>query len=647
MNITILSKRLNMPVPELIKKISEYGFKLRNNTKKISDRKAKEIIKKVERERREVANKKEEKYEVPDKISLSSSVTVKEFSEKLNMPVTKVIPELMKNGIMATINEEIDYETAAIIAEEMGVKVEEHREEKDILKEDGVRNKIIKQLEEEKSSDLKSRPPVVCVLGHVDHGKTTLLDAIRETNIVEGESGGITQHIGAYQAKIKGKTISFLDTPGHEAFRAMRERGAKVTDIAILVVAADDSVQPQTAEAIDHIKKAKVPMIVAINKIDKPDADIEKTKKQLADHDVLTEEWGGDTVCVEISAKQKLNLDKLLESILLVSEMEELKASPNTRAVGTIVESNMDAKQGPVATVLVQNGTLKLNDPVTVFGILGNIKSMENFKGKKIDHAKPSTPVRILGLEKVPEVGDILQVEESREEAKKKIGQYKKISNLSRKYKNDKNSGGKALNIILAADVQGSLEAIISELNKIEIDGVNLQIVNFKVGKISESDVMMASSSNSQIIGFNTDITPVASRMTEDRKVEFRTYKVIYEMLDEIKAKLEGMVETERELTRIGKLEVLAIFRTEKDKKIVGGKVTSGKMKQGVVIKVVRDSEVVGDGKLSNLQSGKKDTAEVESGKECGITLAGHVKIKEGDVLEAYEEKEIKKNPKS
>jgi len=643
MNITILSKRLNMLVPELMKKINSYGFKLRNNTKKISDRKAKEIIKKVERERRDLANKKEEVYELPEKIALSASITVKEFSEKLNMPVTKVIPELMKNGIMATINEEIDYETAAIIAEEMGVKVEEHREEKDVLKEEGIRKKIIKQLKDEKDSNLKPRPPVVCVLGHVDHGKTTLLDAIRETNIAEGESGGITQHIGAYQAKIKGKNITFLDTPGHEAFSAMRERGAKVTDIAILVVAADDSVQSQTKEAINHIKKAKIPMIVAINKIDKPEADIEKTKKQLADHDVLTEEWGGDTVCVEISAKQKLNLDKLLEAILLVSEMEELKASPDIRAIGTIIESNMDSNQGPVATVLVQNGTLKLNDPITVFGILGTIKSMEDFQGRKIDYAKPSTPVRILGLEKVSEVGDILQVEESKDEAKKKVSGYKKISNISKKYKSKEDSKGKTLNIIVAADVQGSLEAIISEFNKINIEGVNLQIVNFKVGKISESDVMMASSSNSHILGFNTTITSVAKRMAEDRKVDVKTYKIIYEMLDELKVKLESMVEIELELAKIGKLEVLAIFRTEKDKIIIGGRVISGIMKKGVKIKVIRENNIIGEGKLLNLQANKKDTSEVESGKECGITFSGHTKIKEGDVLEAYEEKEVKK----
>jgi len=632
-----------MLVPELMKKINSYGFKLRNNTKKISDRKAKEIIKKVERERRDLANKKEEVYELPEKIALSASITVKEFSEKLNMPVTKVIPELMKNGIMATINEEIDYETAAIIAEEMGVKVEEHREEKDVLKEEGIRKKIIKQLKDEKDSNLKPRPPVVCVLGHVDHGKTTLLDAIRETNIAEGESGGITQHIGAYQAKIKGKNITFLDTPGHEAFSAMRERGAKVTDIAILVVAADDSVQSQTKEAINHIKKAKIPMIVAINKIDKPEADIEKTKKQLADHDVLTEEWGGDTVCVEISAKQKLNLDKLLEAILLVSEMEELKASPDIRAIGTIIESNMDSNQGPVATVLVQNGTLKLNDPITVFGILGTIKSMEDFQGRKIDYAKPSTPVRILGLEKVSEVGDILQVEESKDEAKKKVSGYKKISNISKKYKSKEDSKGKTLNIIVAADVQGSLEAIISEFNKINIEGVNLQIVNFKVGKISESDVMMASSSNSHILGFNTTITSVAKRMAEDRKVDVKTYKIIYEMLDELKVKLESMVEIELELAKIGKLEVLAIFRTEKDKIIIGGRVISGIMKKGVKIKVIRENNIIGEGKLLNLQANKKDTSEVESGKECGITFSGHTKIKEGDVLEAYEEKEVKK----
>jgi translation initiation factor IF-2 len=641
MNITILSRRLNMPVPELLKKINSYGFKLRNNTKKISDRKAKEIIKKVERERREAEKKKKEVYETPDKIAISTSVTVKEFASKLNMPVTKVIMELMKNGIMATINEEIDYETATIVASELGVKVEEHREEKDILKEEGIRKKILLELKGEKGSKLKSRSPVVCVLGHVDHGKTTLLDAIRETNIAGGESGGITQHIGAYQAKIKGKLITFLDTPGHEAFKAMRERGAKVTDIAILVVAADDSVQPQTKEAIAHVKKAKVPMVVALNKIDKPDADIERTKKELADQEVLTEEWGGDTICVPISAKQRQNLDKLLESVLLVAEMEELKANPDVRAIGTIIESNMDSEQGPVATVLVQNGTLKLHDPVTVFDILGNVKSMENFQGKKIDHAKPSTPVRIFGLEKVPQVGDILQVEENKEEARRKADSYKKIKNISKKFKKETNKQTKTLNIILATDVQGSMEAIMSELNKIEIKNVDMQIINFKVGKISESDVMMASSTNSIIIGFNTSITSVASRMAEDKKIEVKIYKIIYEMLDEIKAKLKGLVEVKRELVKIGKLEVLALFRTEKDKKIVGGKIVSGKMKKGVKIKVVRDDEIIGEGKLTNLQLNKKDTPEVESGKECGITFTGHVKIKEGDVLEGYEEKEV------
>jgi translation initiation factor IF-2 len=642
MNLTTLAKKLDMEVPELFQKITGYGFRLRKNTKKISDRKAKEIIKKIERERKTIEKTEEEAKKIPQKITLPKIITVKEFSERLNLPVTKVISELMKNGIMATINEEIDFETAAIITEDFGIEAEKEKEEKDLLKKTGVRKKIIEELSRTEKSKLKPRPPVVCVMGHVDHGKTKLLDAIRETNVMEGEAGGITQHIGAYQVKAKGKPITFLDTPGHEAFKAMRERGAKITDIVVLVVAADDGVQPQTIEAIKHAKNADIPIIVAINKIDKEEADPGRVKKELADQGVLTEEWGGNTICVEISAKYKKNLEKLLETILLVAEMEELKTNPEIKALGTVIESHVDPKKGPLATVLVQGGTLKLFDSVTASNIFGVVKAMENFQGKKIDHAKPSTPVKILGLEAVPEVGDILQVEESRERAKEKISKLKKIIH-SPKIKKEKEGKIKKLNVILVADVQGSLEALISALSKIKSEEVKVQIINFKVGKITESDIMMAASSNARILGFNAEITSVAKRLAEDRKVEYKNYDIIYRMLDDVKKKLEEMLEPKKIAVRLGKLQILAIFRQEKGKMIVGGKVLSGKITPKASLKIIRDEKIIGEGKVLNLQFNKADVDEVTQGKECGLSVSTQTKPKEGDVLEAWHEEVVKK----
>jgi len=640
MNLTTLAKKLDMKVPELFQKITEYGFRLRKNTKKISDRKAKEIIKKIERERKTKEKTKEASKKIPQKITLPKMITVKEFSERINLPVTKVITELIKNGIMATINEEIDFETAAIVASDLGIKVFEEKEETDLIKEMGIRKKLLEELSRAKKTKLKPRPPVVCVMGHVDHGKTKLLDAIRETNVIESEAGGITQHIGAYQVKKKGKLITFLDTPGHEAFKAMRERGAKITDIVILVVAADDGVRPQTIESIKLAKSTGIPIIVAINKIDKPEADPQRVKKQLADQGLLVEEWGGDTICVEISAKYKKNLDQLLEMILLVAEMEELKADPEAKAIGTIIESRMDPKKGAVATVLVQNGTLKLSDPVTISNIFGTIKAMENFQGKKINHAKPSTPVQILGLKAVPEVGDILQVEESKEKALQKISRLKKIIHFPKIKKEEKI---KKLNVILIADVQGSLEALISALNKIKSEEAKVQIINFAVGKITESDVMMAASSNAIILGFNTEITPVAKRLAEDRKVEYKNYNIIYQLLDDVKAKLEKLIEPKKIITQLGKLQILAIFRKEKGKMIIGGRVVSGKIIPKANFKIIREKKIVGEGKISNLQLNKVDVNEVSQGKECGLFVLCQTKIKEGDILEVWKEELIKK----
>lgn len=586
-----------------------------------------------------------EEAETKGNIAIPASISVKNFSEKLKMTPAEIITILMKNGVMASINEEIDFDTASIIAQDMGYKVTKEIDEAELTKEKGVRKKLIEEMEESDESELKSRPPVVAVMGHVDHGKTKLLDAIRETNVIDEEAGGITQHIGAYQVRKKGKLITFLDTPGHEAFAAMRERGAKVTDIAILIVAADDGVKPQTEEAIKHIKNAGIPMIVAVNKIDKPEADPEKVKKQLSDKGVMPEEWGGDTIFVNISAKQKTNIDELLDMILLVAEMDSFKANPKTKAVGTVIESNKDPQRGVEATILVQNGTLALGDVVTVGPIFGKIKLMENYLGKRVNHAKPSTPIKILGLESVPNAGDILFAEESLEKAKQKITKLKKVAPVktAKAGASEKEDKVKKLNLIIKADVQGSVEAILESLQKIKSEDVQANVLNYGAGKITESDVMMASSASALIAGFNSQPTTVAKRMAEDLKVEIKTYSVIYDLIDEIKAKLEEMIEPEVKTKELGTLEVIKLFRTEKGKMIVGGRVANKHLENNSQARIIRDDKEIGQGKIISLQSGKVDVSEVQQGNECGIVFEGQVKIKEGDLIETWKEETIKK----
>lgn len=591
----------------------------------------------------------EEVTEVKEKVALPPTITVRDFADRLKMTVPEVITALMENGIMATINEEIDYDTATLMAEELGFKAEKEISEEDVSKEKGIRKQLQEEFAEADESDLKDRPPVVAIMGHVDHGKTKLLDAIREANVIDTEAGGITQKIGAYQVKEKGKLITFIDTPGHEAFAAMRERGAKVTDIAILVVAADDGVKPQTKEAIKHIKKAGVPMIVAINKIDKPEADPERVKKDLADNQVMPEEWGGDTVCVAVSAKQKTNINELLDMVLLVAEMETLKANPKAQAIGTIIESDKNPKRGVEATVLVQNGILKQGDVVTVGSVYGKIKAMENHLGKKINHAKPATPVRILGLDSVPEVGDILFAEESIDKARQKVARLKKFSQPTtpKTDSKDKKKGKiKKLNIILKADTQGSLEAVMESLGKIKSEEVQSAIISYGVGKVTESDIMMATSSLALVISFNINVTPVAQRMAEEAKIEIKTYDVIYNLIDEVKKRLEDMLEPEVIRTDLGKLEILAVFRTEPGKMIVGGKVLSKHLENNALVQVFRgqkdDLEEIGTGKITSLQTNKVEVEEVKQGEEAGIMFEGDVRIKKGDILETWKE-EVKK----
>lgn len=639
MYISDLARKLKMRDKDLKQKIKELGFSIKPRVRTIDDNIAKQVIAKVEGEREDVVEEKDG----PTEISIGETLSVGELAEKLERTASEVIQELISNGVMANINQEIDFDTATLIADAFGAKTKLHIDQDQVDKEKGVRKRLKEEIEEMDDKHLKGRPPVVTIMGHVDHGKTTLLDAIRETKVAEGESGGITQHIGAYQVKVKGKVISFLDTPGHEAFSAMRARGAKVTDVAILVVAADDGVKPQTKEALDLIKGADVPFIVAINKIDKPDSNPDRVKQELAELGVNPEDWGGDTIMVPISAKQKTNLDDLLEMILLVADVEELKANPDDSAIGTIIEQHKDPQRGVVATVLVQNGTLKKGDFVTVGNVIGSIRSMENFQGKKVDHAKPATPVQILGLEDLPGVGDILSVESDKNKAKAKIARINKLKKSSRKGSDDLRGGLKKLNIIIKADVQGSLEAIIDSLDKIKSDKVQVDIIDYGVGKLSESDVMLAESSNAHIFLFKTQPSSVARLIVKEKKLKIDEYSVIYELIDKVKSELNELIEPEIIRNEIGKMEILGVFRTEKGRMIVGGKVNKGVVKSGAHVEIFRNEEKIGEGKVQNVQIGPTKTEQVEQGNECGLVYVGKEKIAIGDNLVIIEE-EVKKD---
>jgi translation initiation factor IF-2 len=577
------------------------------------------------------------------KVYLPLSITVKKFSESLNLPVSIVITELMKNGILATINEKIDYETASIIAQDLGYEVAEEAVKEESAMTLEKLGEILKN-EIKSGENLKPRPPVVTILGHVDHGKTTLLDAIRKTNVAAGESGGITQHISAYQVKKKGQLITFVDTPGHEAFSAMRERGVDIADIAVLVVAADDGVRPQTKEVIEYLLAKKIPTLVAINKIDKPEADVQKVKQELANNGIALEEWGGQVMVSKISAKQGIGLDGLLENILLLSEVEDFRANYSRDPLGIVLESNLDPQRGPIATVLIKTGTLKIGQDIFAGSSFGRIKRMENFKGQKIIEAGPGTPVKIFGFNNTPRSNDILQSIAGKSRSRIREIQNKNMPNkmtlgseqIMKKVANEKI---KKLNIILKSDVQGSLEAIQQILNEIKSEEVAISYIDTGVGNITESDVRLASAGKAFIYGFNVEITPVAKRLAETVQAEIKNYKIIYELVEDIKNKLIAMLPLVVERIDFGKLKVLAIFKTGKEDMIVGGKIISGKIINSSLIEVLRNDVVIGKGKLSNLQENKVNVDEVTNGKECGITFLGSVKIKEGDILLNYREK--------
>lgn len=576
----------------------------------------------------------------PKKIIVRGPMTVGELAKLLHKDAAEVIKKLLFLGVMATINQELDLDAIQLVADEFKVEVEL----KLPVEEDPF------EMEEtvEDESLLTVRPPVVTIMGHVDHGKTTLLDAIRHTNVSEGEAGGITQHIGAYQVEINGRKITFLDTPGHEAFTTMRARGAKVTDITVLVVAADDGVMPQTVEAINHAKAANVPIIVAVNKIDKPQANPERIKQDLTEHGLVPEEWGGDTIFVNVSAKQRQNLDELLEMILLVAEMQDLKANPDALARGTVIEAELDKGRGPVARVLVQNGTLRVGDPFVAGVCFGRVRAMVNDRGRRLKEAGPSTPVEITGLTEVPQAGDRFIVFEderkAREIAEKRALKQRQSEmavsarvTLDDLYKQIQQGEIKELNVIIKADVQGSVEALRGALEKIDIEGVRVRIIHTAVGAITESDINLANASNAIVIGFNVRPEPAAKAMAEQEKVDIRLYRVIYKAIEEIEAAMKGMLDPEYEEQVIGQAEVRDTFKISRVGTIAGCMVTSGKITRNAEIRLIRDGIVIHEGSIMSLKRFKDDVREVQQGYECGISLEKFNDIKQGDIIEAYE----------
>ena len=589
---------------------------------------------------------KRKERELPAKITFYESLTVQELAKKLHREPSELIKKLFMLGVMATINQTLDKDAIELIAAEYGVEVEEE------IRVDLTDLESL--VTEDVEGDLQERPPVVTIMGHVDHGKTTLLDSIRKTKVTEGEAGGITQHIGAYQVKVNDKKITFLDTPGHAAFTTMRARGAQVTDITIIVVAADDGVMPQTVEAISHAKAAEVPIIVAVNKMDKPAANPDRVMQELTEHGLVPEDWGGDTIFVPISAKQGDGIDSLLEMILLVSEVEEYKANPTRRANGTVIEAQLDKGRGSVATLLVQNGTLKIGDPIVVGNTFGRVRAMVNDLGRRVKEVGPSTPVEITGLNEVPQAGDRFIVFED-EKTARQVGETR----AQRQLVSQRNEGSrvtldtlfeqmkqgdiKELNIILKADVQGSAEALAASLQKIEVEGAKVKIIHSGVGAITESDIILATASNAIVIGFNVRPDVNAKRAAESENVDVRLHRIIYKVIEEIESAMKGMLDPEFEEKIIGQAEVRTIFKVSKIGTIAGSYVIEGKITRDSGVRIIREGVVIFEGEIGALKRFKDDVKEVATNYECGITIKNYNDIKEGDIIEAYVMEEIER----
>ena len=579
-------------------------------------------------------------------ITIPETISVKDLATELKKTSSEVIKKLLSYGIMATINNDIDFDTAYLVAQEFGVTANK----KNVVKEED----ILFDESEDKAEDLVPRAPVIVVMGHVDHGKTSLLDAIRSTNVIEGEAGGITQHIGAYQVKVNGRDITFLDTPGHEAFTSMRARGAQITDIAILVVAANDGVMPQTVEAINHAKAANIPIIVAINKIDLPGANVEKVKEELMKYELVPEEWGGDTIYVPISAKTHQNIDQLLEMVLLEADMLDLKVNPNKQAKGAVIEARLDKSKGPVASLLVQRGTLDVGDTIVVGSSIGRIRAMRNYKGQKVKKAGPSMPVEVMGLTEVPEAGETFYevkdekmakhlIERRKRQAREKsINQVNKVT-LDNLFSQMEEGKLKQLNLIIKADVQGTVEAVKQSMEKLSNEEVRVKVIHSAVGAVTESDVTLANVSNAIIIAFNVRPVPTAKIQAEKDNVEIKQYSVIYQAIEDVETAMKGMLDPKYVEKLIGTAEIRQTFRISSVGTIGGAFVLTGKIERNAGVRVIRDEVVIHEGKLASLKRFKDDAKEVNKGFECGMQIENYNDIKEGDIIEAFIMEEVKR----
>ncbi|OGY88058.1 MAG: translation initiation factor IF-2 [Candidatus Kerfeldbacteria bacterium RIFOXYA2_FULL_38_24] len=651
MNITELYRELKMTKEEFLELVHELGFDIGQRAIKLDDAQAIKIIAAIKEKRKKDHKKSiftEESQVVPEakittgkELQLPEKITVKNFAEKLGKRVSDVIAVLMKNGMMVTINESLEYETAAIIAEDFGYVPKLSLEEVGAEKLKKHSTLVADTIEKEEIKNLESCPPVIVIMGHVDHGKTTLLDTIRKTNVVGGEAGGITQHIGAYQVQKGDKILTFIDTPGHEAFTTMRSRGARVANLAILVVAADDGLKPQTIESINILQEAKLPFIVAINKIDKPGADVERVKKELSELNLIPEDYGGNVICVPLSAKNNKNVDGLLDTLLLVAEMEKekIQANPKGQTVGSVIESHVDKHTGPIATILIQNGTLKIGDIMQIGNIPGRVRSMKDWNGQNVKVATPAMPVQVLGLKNAPVVGDIMQVVKDKKILKQGVKSYNSFSFLTQiKKEEDKNKT--SLCLILRADKLGSLEAIVQALLGIKHKEVDIDIMQKGLGSITENDISLAKSTKALVLGFNVGATIGAEKFAFDENIELKKFKIIYELLDFAKAQLQKLLKKNITYKKIGSLKILAVFKTETKHVVVGGKVEEGVLKKGAPLKILRQNKMVGEGVLSQLQKDKKNISEVAKGSECGLRIDDLNDAQAGDVVEAYEAEE-------
>lgn len=662
MNISELARQLRVPTEELRSRLPELGFDIGGKAIKIPDRDVGKITrawnehkkrlylqKKMEEQKTRAERKARVQSGDAERIAIPAFITVREFSTLLNLPVAKVMQELMRSGILASLNERIDFDSASIIAEDLGFLSERAEEAKEEAVDAEAGERLAHRKEAERvSGHAVARPPVVVVMGHVDHGKTSLLDAVRSANVVAGEAGGITQHIGAYQVERNGRHLTFIDTPGHEAFTVMRSRGAKVADIAILVVAADDGVQPQTREAVDIIKAAKLPFVVAMNKIDKADANPDFVKGQLAELGLVPEDWGGTTRCVPISAKKKQNIDGLLDVLLLVAdgEQEHIIADPEQTAVGTIIESRLDRNEGALATIIVQTGTLRLQDYLGVRGVnYGRVRAMKSWDGTLLREAPPSTPVKILGLKAAPSVGDIIEaartnkdLEELRESSSRKSG-VDQISSVTQNTHNVDDTGEKpTLNLVIKADMLGSLEAVIGMIEKIQNPHVAVKVISKGLGNVSDADVARAEAGHAVIMAFNVRMGMGAEDLARSKDVKIEEHSVIYKLFESALEHLKKLLPSEKIYSELGSGDVLALFRKTDKGVVLGVKVRKGKIISGVTLRILRNGSIIGEGKVEAIQVGKTVVKDVLAGQECGVSFLGKTKVEVGDTYEAYQE---------